>query len=102
MTEFQAYVMTGTMAWWAIAVPMVAKAADEFDRDHPWQSLAIFAAAIVWPITAVAFVPVVLVAASFQSAKNIRKGLYNRGVLREFEAWLDESEKGKICQKGDA
>ena len=79
------------MAWWSIAYPLTHRASEQYDC---WKDGLLFVAAILWPITIVFFTPLLFVHLVTESAREIRIRLRNRGLLRDFEKWLDSRDRG--------
>lgn len=74
--------------WWTFAVACVAIIVAESGRDHFWITVAV---SVFWPITAIVLAVVMLWHVPFRTAKAIRRDIRNRGLSREFEAWLKSS-----------
>lgn len=85
--ELLAYFAAGVV-WWAVAVAFFALILREREV-----SAANVAACALWPIAVIWVLVTFLLDIPFQTAKQIRTSLNNRGILREFEAWLAEREK---------
>lgn len=55
----------------------------------------------VWPLIAVIAIPVIAYEAVVASTARIKVDLKNRSLMREFEQWLHEKQRGKISPKND-
>jgi hypothetical protein len=85
-------VIAGVAVWWTFAVVTVVLAvtADEISSSRDFG--IVLGLCVLWPISAVLFVPAILYQAAVASTRRIRIDLNNRGVLRDFEQWLRERD----------
>jgi len=74
------------LVWWSITV-IVFMAIDT--RSNPRETTHRIAVAAFWPLIAFGILIISLWEIPYPTTQKIRSGLHNRGVLKEFDAWLD-------------
>jgi hypothetical protein len=89
------------VVWWTFAVVILMTVVNASDIDNIKDLAISIGLAVFWPLTAVMVVPFIIYQAAVASTSRIRVDLKNRGVLREFEAWLRERNAGKILPKDE-
>jgi len=77
--------------WWTFAVVGLVIMIQDSSRDIADRAL-IVGLAVFWPLCAVAVLPVLTYQGLVASTARIRVDLKNRGLIRQFEAWLKEQE----------
>lgn len=86
--------------WWTIAVVTLSWAFTKVEPSSILDTGIVICMSILWPLTATAMLPYVVYLMLVMSTQQIRNDLRNRGILREFEAWLaDQKKEGKILPK---
>lgn len=75
--------------WLVVLVAIIARM-DIESRDETIMSVGL---AVLWPITAPFAASLYMARASFESAKSIKRRIKDRGLEREFYAWLDDRKK---------
>jgi hypothetical protein len=86
------WILLAIAVWWTFAVIVWVMIMQDIGRDTKDWLMAI-GLAVFWPAVAVGIVPVLVYQSVVASTSRIRADLDNRGVLREFEAWLREHKK---------
>ena len=86
------WILLAIAVWWTFAVIVWVMIMLDIGRDTKDWLMAI-GVAVFWPIVAIGIVPVLVYQSVVASTSRIRADLDNRGVLREFEAWLREHKK---------
>lgn len=81
------------VVWWTIAVVMLSWALFKFEPEDPKALAYALCLSVLWPLTLVVIVPMIIYDTLVLSTKRIRNDLKNRGILRQFEAWLEERNK---------
>ena len=82
--------------WLVVLVAIIARM-DIESSDEAAMSVAL---AVLWPVTAPFAAGLYMVLASFESAKLIKRRIKDKGLEREFYAWLGE-RKGSLLPKDD-
>ena len=86
-------IIVGAVLYWTFAV--VALVALDRVCVSAFERTAV---SVFWPISAVLGILVIMANLPFRTVKNIRIRLENRGLLREFDAWIaakKAAEKGR-------
>jgi hypothetical protein len=86
------WILLAIAVWWTFAVIVWVMIMLDIGRDTKDWLMAI-GLAVFWPAVAIGIVPVLVYQSVVASTSRIRADLDNRGVLREFEAWLREHKK---------
>lgn len=94
------WILLAIAVWWTFAVIVWVMIMHDCGRDIKDQLIAI-GLAVFWPVVAIGIVPVLVYQSIVASTSRIRADLDNRGILREFETWLAERDKGKIVPKDE-
>lgn len=87
------------IVWWTFAVALVAIIASHSDITDMKDIALTICLSVFWPVTATLALPAIVYQAAVASTSRIRIDLRNRGVLREFEAWLRERDAVKVSPK---
>jgi len=92
------YILLLAILWWTFAVIVFTRLEAQNSLENVRDRAMCIGLAVFWPIVAVCVFPVLVYQSFVASAAQIRSDLKNRGVLREFEQWL-EDRNGKILPK---
>ena len=84
--------------WWTFAVVALVIMIQDSSRDIVDRAL-IVGLGVFWPLCAVAVLPVLIYQGLVASTARIRVDLKNRGIIAEFEQWLDSRDKGTVLEK---
>jgi hypothetical protein len=93
--EMSEYLHFGITAWLVVTVAIIARM-DISSWDETLMSCGL---AICWPVTAPFAAILYMSLAVFESAKKIKRRIKDKGLEREFYAWLDARDKGVILPK---
>jgi len=77
--------------WWTFAVIVWVMLMHEDGHDAKYHMQAI-GLAVFWPLVAVGVVPALIYQSVVASSARIRADIKNRGLLREFNHWLNERD----------
>lgn len=93
----------GMMIYYAVTIWLVVTVAiiARMDIESSDEAVMSVSLAVFWPVTAPFAAVLYMAMASFESAKTIKRRIKDKGLEREFYAWLDE-RKGSILPKDDA
>ena len=72
--------------WLVVLVAIIAR----MDIESSDETIMSVGLAVPWPITAPFAASLYMALASFESAKSIKRRIKDRGLEREFYAWLDD------------
>ena len=80
------------LIWWSVAAPLTGFIMGRFDVDEYGviAFMMVIAATILWPVSVVIGAVIIIYRIPMATARTIRIDLRNRGLLREFDAWLRE------------
>ena len=81
--------------WWTFAVIAWVMIMHDGGRDTKDQMLAI-GLAVFWPAVAIGVVPVLVYSSWVASTARIRADLKNRGIMQEFEQWLEDRKSEEV------
>lgn len=95
--ENMLYTIIAVAFYWTFMVATIAVLANRVNdtRDVMW----VTGIAAIWPLFALVAMVALPYGALVASTKRIRTDLHNRKLLREFETWIRERDKGKISPK---
>ena len=87
------------VVWWTFPVTLVALISTHSDITDRKEVALTIGLSVFWPVTATLALPVIAYSATVAGTQRIRIDLRNRGVMREFETWLQERDAVKVSPK---
>lgn len=88
------------MLWWTITVVLILSVIDEFRGSNKETALAM-AGCLSWPFLLPFVFIMLLYDMLVKSTAKLRIDIDNRGLMKEFEEFINQRNHGKILPKGD-
>lgn len=88
------------MLWWTITVVLILSVIDEFRGSNKETTLAM-AGCLSWPFLLPFVFIMLLYDMLVKSTAKLRIDIDNRGLMKEFEEFINQRNHGKILPKGD-